>query len=240
MADYFALVPAAGSGQRLPGTQPKQYLPVAHRALMFHALSTLCACPQINKVFVVLAPEDACWQESFVRNTSRGFRHAQKLEVLWCGGEQRADSVRLGLVAMANVLSDDDWVLVHDAARPGLPQENLQEMIEALSDDDIGGILAMPVVDTLKKEDGAGRIAATVDRQGLWQAQTPQMFRYRKLYEALCAYPEVTDEASALEEAGYAPRLIRGSVRNFKVTWPDDLRMAEALLSTHRPAKETP
>lgn len=222
MSDFYALVPAAGSGARMGGGLPKQYLPLAGSPMIYHALARLCGCARISTTFVVLAPDDAFftlydWSE-----------FGDKLQPLYCGGATRAESVLNGL--MAAELEPDDWVLVHDAARPCLSDVQLEKMIAELSDDEVGGILAVPVADTLKRADGAGRITVTEPRDRLWQAQTPQMFRTGLLLQALQAAPEVTDEASAVEALGLHPKLVEGDSSNFKVTYSQDMQLAELLL----------
>ncbi len=224
MSRYFAIVPAAGSGSRFGAETPKQYLMVLGRPLIFHTLSALCRCPEIERVWVVLSPGDPYWRR--YDWTELG----PKLETVHCGGASRAQSVSNGLQAAALAAEDDDWMLVHDAARPCLTQEMLDAMIAQLSDDPVGGILAVPVADTLKRSDAAQRVAATEPREGLWQAQTPQMFRYRLLCDALAASPDVTDEAGAVESAGHRPKLVKGDSSNLKVTFPADLGMAEWIL----------
>lgn len=219
---FYALVPAAGSGSRMGSELPKQYLDLAGRPLIYHALTTLCACPNIDLVFVVLAPDD----EYFNRYD---WTHCgDKLQMLYCGGQTRAESVLNGL--MASELEPDDWVLVHDAARPCLSQHQLARLIAEVRNDDVGGLLAVPVADTLKRADGAQRVAHTEKREGLWQAQTPQMFRTGLLLQALQTAPSVTDEASAVEALGLHPRLVASDSSNFKVTYPQDLQLAELLL----------
>lgn len=225
---YFALIPAGGGGTRMGAGVPKQYLPLAGRPLIRHAMEALLAVPAIVQIFVVVAPDDAHWD---------GFDWSgcgDRLCVLRCGGATRAESVTNGLRAMRKTAADDDWVLVHDAARPCLLPEQVERLIAEVGDDAAGGILAVPVADTLKRahdpvSDGV-RIAATVPREGLWQAQTPQMFRYGLLREALEYAPAVTDEASAVEALGLHPKLVAADARNLKVTWPLDLRLAEAIL----------
>jgi 2-C-methyl-D-erythritol 4-phosphate cytidylyltransferase len=154
---------------------------------------------------------------------------------LFCGGASRRDSVLAGLGAIRDQARDDDWVLVHDAARPGLTAERLNQLIAECEDDNVGGLLAMPVADTLKRVSNGDveppRVGATVDRSNLWAAQTPQMFRYSLLVKALEAHPEATDEASAIEALGLSPRLVRGSMRNLKVTYPDDIALAATWLA---------
>ena len=205
---------------------PKQYLELAGRPLLYHTLCQLCACAAIERVFVVLAPGD----DFFAQQDWQPF--ADRLEPLYCGGAARAASVFNGLAAVRDLVDADDWVLVHDAVRPCLPVAALTRLIETLADDAVGGLLALPVVDTLKRADAAGRVIKTEPRDGLWQAQTPQMFRYRALFEALRAIdPAVaTDEASAMEALGLQPRLVTGDTRNLKVTYPHDLELAALIL----------
>jgi 2-C-methyl-D-erythritol 4-phosphate cytidylyltransferase len=224
MSRHFAIVPAAGSGSRFGSEKPKQYLSLLGRPLIFHTLAALVACPEIDRVWVVLSPDDTEWS-----------RHdwselGAKLETVRCGGATRADSVRNGLGAAAMVAADDDWILVHDAARPCLSLPMLAALTAELADDPVGGILAVPVADTLKRADADQRVAATEPRDGLWQAQTPQMFRYRRLVDALARFSEVTDEAGAIEKMGLAPRLVRGDSTNLKVTYPADLALAGMIL----------
>jgi 2-C-methyl-D-erythritol 4-phosphate cytidylyltransferase len=224
----FALIPAAGSGSRLAGEAPKQYLPLAGRPMLWHAIRAVCV-PPVQSVFVVLAPDD----KTFARQDWSAFQG--KLEPLYCGGESRRDSVFNGLVAAMGAVEATDWVLVHDAARPCLPKADLERLIEEVQADEIGGILAFPVAETVKKvakdEGGAQRIAGTEDRTQLWLAQTPQMFRAGLLAQALRrASNSVTDEAGAIEQMGLKPRLVAGSRNNIKVTYPEDLAIAEAIL----------
>jgi 2-C-methyl-D-erythritol 4-phosphate cytidylyltransferase len=222
MSEFHALVPAAGFGARMGNELPKQYLDLAGRPMIWHALSTLCANSNIRTVFVVLAPGD----EYFSRYD---WSHcAGKLAPLYCGGATRAESVANGL--LASELEADDWVLVHDAARPCLSAHLLSRMIAELQNDPVGGILAVPVADTLKRGDAQQRIAYTEPREGLWQAQTPQMFRAGLLAEALARCNSVTDEASAIEALGLQPKLVASDSSNFKVTYPQDIELAELLL----------
>ena len=222
MSKFYALIPAAGSGSRMGGELPKQYLPLAGQPMIFHALNTLCANADIGTVFVVLAPDDTLF------HTYDWSCFGDKLQPLYCGGAMRAESVMNGL--LASELEPDDWVLVHDAARPCLSQEQLARLIGELRDDAVGGILAVPVADTLKRADGARRIVQTENREGLWQAQTPQMFRTGLLLRGLQAAPQVTDEASAIEALGLHPRLVLSEPSNFKVTYAQDMQLAELLL----------
>jgi 2-C-methyl-D-erythritol 4-phosphate cytidylyltransferase len=225
---FYALIPAAGTGTRLRGEQPKQYLPLAGQPMLWHAVKSVCV-PPIENVFVVLAPED----REFARHDWRAFEG--RLEPLYCGGATRRDSVYNGLVAAMAAVDADDWLLVHDAARPCLPQRDLANLIAETRGDSIGGILALPSADTVKRagkdEAGTQRIAGTEDRAQLWLAQTPQMFRCGLLMEALKnAKSPVTDEAGAVEQMGLRPRLVAGSRENIKVTFAEDLQIAEAIL----------
>jgi len=218
MNRYFALLPAAGIGARMSVSMPKQYLDIAGRPMIWHAIRAFEQHAAIERIDVVLSAEDAYWDEW----DWSGF---EKLRVLRCGGATRAESVLNGLRAMS--VEAEDWVLVHDAARPCLSQALLHRLLEALSSDAVGGILAAPVADTLKKAGPEGRIAHTVPREGLWGAQTPQMFRYGVLLKALLqAGVSVTDEASAIEALGLSPRLVESDLSNLKVTFPRDLEVA--------------
>ncbi|MCB1908009.1 MAG: 2-C-methyl-D-erythritol 4-phosphate cytidylyltransferase [Rhodocyclaceae bacterium] len=221
---HVALVPAAGSGNRMQSGRPKQYLEVLGRPLIRHALETLCAAPDIDRVYVVLSVGDQEWDSHDWSDL------APRLVSLFCGGASRADSVLNGLRAIRDEMADSDWVLVHDAARPCLAPWHLERLL-SLSDDEVGGLLAVPVADTLKRDDGHGHSVETVARERLWQAQTPQMFRYIMLRRALERARGVTDEASAIEAAGLRPRLVEGDASNLKVTYPLDLHMAEWILA---------
>ncbi|MBR0565264.1 2-C-methyl-D-erythritol 4-phosphate cytidylyltransferase [Azoarcus sp. L1K30] len=222
---HFAIVPAAGSGTRMASDLPKQYLPLLGQPLIRHALTTLCAAPEIDKVFVVLSVGDAQWRQYDWRALG------PKLVPLFCGGATRADSVLAGLRAIAGETAASDWILVHDAARPCLAPWHIDKLIRELAHDEVGGLLAVPVADTLKRADAHRHVAATLPRDSLWQAQTPQMFRYIMLRRALEGCSAVTDEASAIEAAGLRPRLVEGDATNLKVTYPLDLHLAEWILN---------
>ena len=228
MPRYFAIVPAAGSGSRFGAEKPKQYLSLLGRPLLFHTLAALVACPEIERVWVVLAPDDPYWPQYDWSELGA------KLETVRCGGATRAESVSNGLRAAAMVATDDDWVLVHDAARPCLSAAMLAGLFTELADDPVGGILAAPVADTMKRADANQRVAATEPRDGLWQAQTPQMFRYGRLCEALEKCVAVTDEASAIEALGLKPKLVRCDMTNLKVTYPADLALAALILRSRK------
>jgi 2-C-methyl-D-erythritol 4-phosphate cytidylyltransferase/2-C-methyl-D-erythritol 2,4-cyclodiphosphate synthase len=226
MSRYLALLPAAGAGTRFGPREPKQYARVCGASLLRHALRALCAEPRIERVCVVLAPGDT-W---FERESWAEF--GDRVRALYCGGASRAESVCNGLQAMSDARTGD-WILVHDAARPCLSATAIGRLMDEVGEDEAGGLLALPVADTLKRGNDAGRIAATVPRAGLWQAQTPQMFRYEILLRALKPpFDEaVTDEASAVERLGLQPRLVMGETGNLKVTHADDLGLAEAILT---------
>ena len=222
----FALIPAAGRGSRIAGDQPKQYLPLGGKPMLWHAVAAVCRAP-VEMVFVVLAPGD----EAFKGYDWSAF--AGRMEPLFCGGETRRDSVFNGLVAAMAAVDADDWVLVHDAARPCLPAADLARLYEECRNDQIGGVLALPVAETVKRaakdEGGALRVAGTENRDLLWLAQ---MFRAGLLADALRkAQGPITDEASAVEQMGLKPRLVAGSRENLKVTYPEDLAMAQAILA---------
>lgn len=234
---HFALVPAAGVGQRFGAEVPKQYLELAGRPLLAHAVRALTAEPRIELVFVVLAPRDVHYAALDWNDCG------DRVAPLYCGGRTRAESVRNGLVAASGTVDFEDWVLVHDAARPCVPRSDVARLIDELADDPVGGLLAVPVADTLKRADDAGRVVATESRTLLWQAQTPQMFRAGTLLAAFDAMRKrdpqlatVTDEAFAVERLGLAPRLVQGSAANLKVTYPADVGVARRWLETTRDA----
>lgn len=228
MDRYYAIVPAAGSGSRFGAETPKQYLPLLGQPLIWHTLVALCRHPRIDRVWVVISPDDAWWQQAEWQELWLAL--GPKLEVLACGGATRAESVANGLQAASTAIGDEDWVLVHDAARPCLSATMLDRLMGELADDPVGGLLAVPVADTLKRADASQVVLETLPRDGLWQAQTPQMFRYGPLQAALARCREVTDEAGAMEAAGYRPRLVKSEATNLKVTYPADLGLAEWIL----------
>ena len=227
MPACHALVPCAGTGVRAGQGVPKQYVRIAGRAVVEHTLRALAAVERITMLLVVLAPGD----DRFERDV--GALPGRAVVVVRCGGATRAESVASGLDALAaRGAADDDWVLVHDAARCLVQPAWVDRLIDACGDDAVGGLLAMPLADTLKQSTPEGRVAATRDRTGVWQAQTPQMFRLAALRSALeHAGPGVTDESSAIEAAGRAPLLVRGELENFKLTQPGDFALAERLLA---------
>ena len=222
---FFGLIPAAGAGERMGHGSPKQYFQLLGRPMLYHSVNALLASGRIETVFVVLAPAD----REFRQHDWREF--GERIAPLYCGGPTRQDSVLNGLVAASSTVQPEDWVLVHDAARPCLGQRELRRMLDTLATDDVGGILGIPVTDTIKRVDTAGSILGTEPREHLWQAQTPQMFRYGLLLHALSRTAKVTDEAGAVEALGFKPKLVRGSAANLKVTHAEDLQLAQAILA---------
>jgi len=219
-----ALVPCAGTGARAGTAGPKQYERVAGASVVAHTLGALAAVRRLHRVLVVLSPDDGAFESH-----APGFRG----DVARCGGATRAATVAAGLAELVRVgAAADDWVLVHDAARCLVRPEWIDALIDACLGDPVGGLLALPLADTLKDE-RAGRAVATLERAGKWQAQTPQMFRLGVLRAALAhAGAQVTDEAGAVEALGLQPRLVRGALENFKLTYPGDFALAERLLKT--------
>ncbi|MFJ3057589.1 2-C-methyl-D-erythritol 4-phosphate cytidylyltransferase [Herbaspirillum sp. NPDC087042] len=232
---HYALIPAAGVGARMGTHIPKQYMPLAGKPMLHHALETFAGHPRIAHTFIVVSPEDG-WIDELLTPAL-----LQRASILRVGGPTRQDSVFNGLNAIAGHADAADWVLVHDAARPGLDAGLIDRLLDALTNDAVGGLLALPVVDTLKRADDDGRSLETVPRAGLWAAQTPQMFRYALLLQALQQAQEqgrlgaITDDASAIEMLGLRPRLVEGSPRNLKVTLAQDAALAEFFLKGQHP-----
>jgi 2-C-methyl-D-erythritol 4-phosphate cytidylyltransferase len=224
---HFALIPAAGVGARMAASGPKQYLKIGGKPMLRHAIDAFLFSELIAHTYVVVSADDPVI-DSIV--PSHG------VTVLRCGGASRMESVRNGLAALGATLRENDWVLVHDAARPGLDEALIERLITSTGEHPVGGLLALPVVDTVKRS-MAGEVG-TVSREGLWLAQTPQMFRYKLLREALAAARDphqITDDASAVEALGLSPKLVEGHPRNMKVTLPADVRIAEMYLATTQP-----
>ena len=225
------LIPAAGRGTRYGGAVLKQYLPVCGKAVLAHAIRAFQFHPMIKGITVILAEDDQ-WFDSAVGPLSRAVETVT-------GGDTRAQSVRNGLRFVAENYPETDWVLIHDAARPCLSPGSLDRLLEQGLQSEDGAILAMPVGDTLKRAGEAGEITATVDRSGLWAAQTPQLFPVIALTDAIDAAlrdgRELTDEASAMEFTGARPKLVMGSAANIKITHPSDLAIAEAWLRWSKP-----
>jgi 2-C-methyl-D-erythritol 4-phosphate cytidylyltransferase len=226
----FGLIPAAGGSSRFGGAEPKQYALLAGVPILRHTIRGLNESIALEAVFVVLARDDGHYAQRI--------GDLPGVMPLYCGGPTRAESVANGLAAIGQYVAAEDWVLVHDAARPCVDVATLHRLLNELEDEPVGGLLAIPLADTLKRaESGAGlRVASTEDRAGMWCAQTPQMFRYAILQHALRqAYGKtITDEAQAVEALGVKPRLVLGSPANIKVTYPEDLELAEAILARRK------
>lgn len=234
----FALVPCAGVGTRAQAGGPKQYATVVDKAVVAHTLAALAVVDRIEATLVVLSPGDT----DFARHVP-GFS-GERGWVAHVGGDTRAQSVANGLdELLARGVQPHDWVLVHDAARCLIQPAWINHLIDACQADEVGGLLALPVADTLKAANhgaqGEPRVCATVDRAGKWAAQTPQMFRLGLLRPALISAlsdpalaAAFTDEASAIEACGHMPRLVPGNFENFKLTWPEDFALAERLLAS--------
>jgi len=229
----FALVPCAGTGSRAGSFNPKQYEPVAGQPLVAHTLAALAQVERIEATLVVLAADDEQFEEDLPGLAG------ERLWLAKAGGPTRAETVANGLNELrARGAQPQDWVLVHDAARCLVRPEWVERLIDACWDDEVGGLLALPIADTLKGE-ADGRVNATIPRDAKWAAQTPQMFRLGLLAPALAfAGEQVTDEASAVEALGHAPRLVLGHFENFKVTWPGDFALAERLLGSKQRGPE--
>lgn len=222
-SSYFVLIPAAGVGTRMGVEQPKQYLQIAGVSVLQYAVNAFLACSHVRKIFVVVSASDAYIDQHLAVD--------ERVEVLFCGGATRAETVSNGLQTLLEnkSIGDTDWIMVHDAARPGLTPALVEKLIANIPDESVGGLLAQPVIDTVKQvQDGRVR---TIPRETIWLAQTPQMFRSRTLFDALKRAPEVTDEASAIEFVGGCPILVESESRNRKLTRPEDLNFFENLLN---------
>ena len=225
MARHIALIPAAGVGARMEANSPKQYLNIGGKPMLRHALDAFLASPLIAHTYVVVSMDDG-WIDGVIPEHG--------VTVLRCGGATRMESILNGLHALQDVLQDIDQVLVHDAARPGLTPSLITKLVAEVGQHPAGGLLALPVVDTVKRAGQGSLSVATVPRDGLWLAQTPQMFSYALLRRALSEAPDpqaITDDASAVEALGLSPRLVEGHPRNLKVTLPRDIQTAEMYLA---------
>jgi len=224
MARFHIVIPAAGIGNRMETAIPKQYLPISGKPMISYSIQTFFASPRIASIHLALSPEDYFWRNLELAANSR-------LQLHYTGGETRAQTVLNTLYAMKSQVDVDDWILVHDAARPGLTLALLDTLLDSLENDEVGGLLALPLADTLKQSNADDRVKTTIPRDGLWQAQTPQMFRYRLLTNALENFDGVpTDEAQAIEALGFEPKLVIGSLRNMKVTYPQDMALMELFI----------
>jgi 2-C-methyl-D-erythritol 4-phosphate cytidylyltransferase len=224
---YWAVIPAAGAGRRMGSDQPKQYLELLGKTVLEHTIERLANTPEIQGVVVTLSPDDGYWSELGITCDKPLF----KVE----GGAERCHSVLNALDFLNGVADHNDWVLVHDAARPCLRQDDIERLINELNSHPVGGLMGLPVSDTVKRTDAAGDVLQTVERNHLWRALTPQMFRLGELREALRGAIDnsqlVTDEASAIELTGKAPHMVEGHADNIKITRPQDLKLAELYLT---------
>ena len=241
MAFFHVIIPAAGIGSRMhtPSHQgeaageqpacslPKQYLSLAGTPIISHSIQVFSDNPRISQIHVALQQNDIFWRDLTLNPSG-------KLKLHYTGGETRAKTVlqTLRLLVSEHLIGENDWILVHDAARPGLTQAMLNLLIDSLENDAVGGLLALPVSDTLKFGGLHNRVETTISRENLWQAQTPQMFRFNVLIQALeSSNGKPTDEAQAVEAMGLKPKLIKGELRNLKITYPHDLVFLEAIFS---------
>lgn len=218
-----AIVPAGGAGSRFGADRPKQYLPLGHDTVLGAALRALSAAPEVEHVYVNVQADDP-YAQAVVDALAP--HETARVSLLRVAGPTRGATVLAALEAIRQDVRMDAWVLVHDAARPCLSQAALARLLAARADAETGALLALPMADTVKRADARGHVAETVPRDALWRAQTPQMFRYGVLRDALAACPDATDEAQAVEALGLAPRLVLGEARNLKVTHPEDLALA--------------
>jgi 2-C-methyl-D-erythritol 4-phosphate cytidylyltransferase len=218
-----AIVPAGGSGARFGTAAPKQYSLIAGRAVLAHTLTALHKCAAIERIFVNVQSDDAHAEAAVAAHTN--------VTLLRTAGSTRAETVQNALKDISRRVRRDAWVLVHDAARPCVSSADLDRLISQAGAHPVGGLLAYPVSDTLKRANSRGEVTETVPRDGMWRAQTPQMFRYETLVHALASSPDVTDEAQAIEALGMSPLLVAGSARNIKITLPEDAVLAAYYLS---------
>ena len=229
---YWVVVPAAGVGSRMGASIPKQYLRLHGKTVIEHTLSRLCTHPQVSGVVVAISAGDQHWQQLDLSNY-------MSLHVAE-GGAERCHSVLNGLQFLYGVASEEDWVLVHDAARPCIHHDDISQMIDILNNHPVGGLLGLPVADTMKRTGIEDDVLQTVDRNHLWRALTPQMFRLGQLSNALQAALDdqflVTDDASAMEHIGMRPLMVEGRADNIKITRPDDLSLAEMYLAQQEKA----
>lgn len=224
---YWAVIPAAGIGRRMGGDVPKQYLKVLGKTILEHTIERLAMHPDIQGIVVSLSRGDPYWPEL-------AFSIDKPLYIVE-GGAERCHSVLNALDYLSDIASDNDWVLVHDAARPCIRQDDIERLIIELTGHPVGGLLGIPVSDTMKRTDDTGEVQQTVERSHLWRALTPQMFRLGELRHAISRSlgtgQLVTDEASAMEAVGKAPRMVEGHGDNIKITRPQDLQLAELYLT---------
>ena len=224
MAKFHVIIPAAGLGSRMGLEKPKQYLSMHNQTLIERVIRVFDNISLVNSIHIALHPNDEIWKELNLSFSS-------KVSIHYCGGESRAETVLNTLQTIKDHADNSDWVLVHDAARPGIEEKDVERLIHALKDDLVGGLMAYPLTDTIKKSDEENRVVESPSREHLWQAQTPQMYRYKMLRDALEKFDGTpTDESQAIERLGEKPKLIKGNFKNFKVTYPEDLNILEQLI----------
>ena len=224
MAKFHVIIPAAGLGSRMGLEKPKQYLSMHKQTLIERVIRVFDNISLVNSIHIALHPNDEIWKELNLSFSS-------KVSIHYCGGESRAETVLNTLQTIKDHADNSDWILVHDAARPGIEEKDVERLIHALKDDLVGGLMAYPLADTIKKSDQENRVVESPSREHLWQAQTPQMYRYKMLRDALEKFDGTpTDESQAIERLGEKPKLIKGNFKNFKVTYPEDLNILEQLI----------
>jgi 2-C-methyl-D-erythritol 4-phosphate cytidylyltransferase len=225
-ARCWAVVPAAGVGRRMGGAIPKQYLDLCGRKIIDHTLARLISHPRISAIYVALSDEDTYWEQCEYHRNPKVIRTS--------GGAERYHSVLNALKTLSDCADEEDWVLVHDAARPCLSEMDLTRLIVTLEEHPVGGILGVPVSDTLKRVDSDNCVETTISRNNLWRAFTPQMFRLGLLISSIEAAIQsgvsITDEAGAMELSGYQPKMVEGDATNIKITRQDDLQLASHYL----------
>jgi 2-C-methyl-D-erythritol 4-phosphate cytidylyltransferase len=219
-----AIVPAGGSGARFGTAIPKQYLELSGRSVLHHTLTALSDVPAIEHIFVAVQHDD-----SRAQTICKSF---DRVSVFPTAGTLRSETVSNTLDAIQKQVHRNAWILVHDAARPCVSVDAINRLIDACQSHSVGGLLALPVADTMKRANAANEVVETVSRDQLWRAQTPQMFRYETLQHALGAAPDATDESQAIEAIGLSPKLVLGDVKNIKITYPEDIALAQHFLST--------
>ena len=223
----WAVIPAAGVGKRYSSDIPKQYLPLSGIPVLLHSINKLVKLDEIEEILVVLNPEDTFWEKL-------NFSHP-KVKAIH-GGLQRCNSVNSALEELSGKAKKGDWVLVHDAVRPCISDSDLKKITSIVNDEEVGGLLAFPILDTIKEVGENLEVQKTIPRENLWSAMTPQIFRYEVLKQALdaaiMAGESVTDEASAIEAIGLTPRIIQGEKTNIKITHPSDMVLAESIINT--------
>jgi len=235
---YWAVIPAAGVGKRMLSATPKQYLPLLDKSILFHTIALFIRHPRISGIVVAISEGDEYWPEVKSQLEAELQQEYNKPLLIAPGGKERSDSVLSALNSTSEYITEHDWVLVHDAARPCLIADDIDKLITELSEQPVGGLLGLPMADTVKLCDNHHAVQNTIDRSQLWRALTPQMFRYGLLHQALKNAQDndlaITDESSALEILGYQPLMIEGHNENIKITLPGDLALAEQFLKNRK------